>query len=424
MSHLRKPFSRRAGIFGATMLVLALGTTPVALAKTYKPNKRSDHSQNGCSKSDCTLREAISSANARPGSDKILLEGGKTYRISLGNLGGVPEDLNASGDFDITDTLTIQSDDDKLAEVRGNGLDRVFQVVKPTAALSAKFNRLEIRGGYGVTGATGPAGGGVRAETLGGTTSIVSSKIVGNGSSSGNGGGGVAIVFSSGASIDRTTITGNSVVGVSNPTGGGVIADTTGYVKVNRSTISRNLAWFGGGLSNDGSGLVVMTNSTVAENKAFRSGGGIFLPSAGAGGSISLASVTVARNIADADGTGSGDGGGLSRGPGATGFFAVNNSIVALNRRAIGLSDCTGTFVSQGVNLFTSLFDGCNGFALPPNLLTSNPKLGGLKSNGGPTKTMAIKSGSAAINNAGSSPKRDQRGEKRHNPDIGAYEKV
>ena len=50
---------------------------------------------------------------------------------------------------------------------------------------------------------------------------------------------------------------------------------------------------------------------------------------------------------------------------------------------------------------------------------------GQLASNGGPTKTVALKKGSPAIGKAGSSPpKCDQRGVKRDaKPDIGAYER-
>ena len=53
-------------------------------------------------------------------------------------------------------------------------------------------------------------------------------------------------------------------------------------------------------------------------------------------------------------------------------------------------------------------------------------KLGKLATNGGPTKTVALKKGSRAINHAGpDAPELDQRGVKRgKKPDIGAYERV
>ena len=54
-----------------------------------------------------------------------------------------------------------------------------------------------------------------------------------------------------------------------------------------------------------------------------------------------------------------------------------------------------------------------------------NPLLGPLARNGGPTQTVALKAGSPAIGaaGAGKAPARDQRGVKRTDPDLGAYER-
>jgi parallel beta helix pectate lyase-like protein len=398
----------------AALLVLA----PAALAKTYKPNTRSDHSQNGCTHSDCTLREAITSANFHLGYDKIELQEGKTYRLSLVNPAG-GENLNASGDLDITDAVQIRSDGDKRAKVNAQHIDRVFDVFKSTGGVNAKFNRVEIQGG---TLGAAASGAGIRADTLGGQTTLLKSKVTGNGATGGDGGG-FFVTSSASALIDRSTISGNSAVVLGGAVGGGVAANTTGAVTVTSSTISGNVARHGGGLDNAGAGPVSVTNSTIAENTALNNGGGIRRAGAGSG-PVTLFNATVARNVADADHSGTGMGGGLFR-SGGTAAFTVQNSIVGLNRISSGLSDCNGTFVSLGVNLLTSLFGGCSGFAFPPNLLTSDPKLGSLKNRGGFTKTIGLNKHSPAINNAGGgTPKRDQRGEKRHNPDIGAYERT
>jgi hypothetical protein len=85
-----------------------------------------------------------------------------------------------------------------------------------------------------------------------------------------------------------------------------------------------------------------------------------------------------------------------------------------------------GTFGSGGGNLL-SVATGCAGFGLGAgDFLRANPKLGKLKRNGGPTKTVALKKGSPAIGKAvkAKAPKRDQRGVKRDKrPDIGAFER-
>ena len=92
--------------------------------------------------------------------------------------------------------------------------------------------------------------------------------------------------------------------------------------------------------------------------------------------------------------------------------------------------DASGDFVDDGNNLI-GISDGSTGFTTSTLVGTSghsiDPKLGPLASNGGPTKTMALKSGSPAIR-AGifvSDVTTDQRGVARHtnhNPSIGAYE--
>jgi len=54
------------------------------------------------------------------------------------------------------------------------------------------------------------------------------------------------------------------------------------------------------------------------------------------------------------------------------------------------------------------------------------PRIGKLKRHGGPTRTIALREGSPAVNQAkrSSTPNRDQRGERRgRRKDIGAYER-
>jgi hypothetical protein len=107
----------------------------------------------------------------------------------------------------------------------------------------------------------------------------------------------------------------------------------------------------------------------------------------------------------------------------------VENSLVALNRLGDGArSDCAGDAVtSLGHNLLTGLgpSGACTGFDDPTDRVRSNPRIGLLKANGGPTRTIALLAHSPALNKARSStaPGRDQRGKTRRDPDIGAYER-
>ncbi|HEX6261929.1 MAG TPA: choice-of-anchor Q domain-containing protein [Actinomycetota bacterium] len=70
---------------------------------------------------------------------------------------------------------------------------------------------------------------------------------------------------------------------------------------------------------------------------------------------------------------------------------------------------------------------GCARTGALGKLIKRDPKLKALRSNGGPTRTHALKQGSRAIGRATKklAPKRDQRGILRDGkPDLGAYERT
>ncbi len=217
--------------------------------------------------------------------------------------------------------------------------------------------------------------------------------------------------------ISETTIAGNH----SDDDGGGVFIsnDDEASAELVASTVSGNsTSGAGGGIALDG-GAFRVANSTLAANTAALEGGGIY---ASGSGRVSLNAVTLVRNSAGVAG-----GGLFFLEPGG---FAVQNSLIALNG-ATGLGDdCASDgdreFTSLGHNLLGANAD-CLGFDATGDFVNPDPKLGQLKSNGGPTLTVALKKGSPAINkaNKASAPKRDERGVKRgKRPDIGAYERV
>ncbi len=212
--------------------------------------------------------------------------------------------------------------------------------------------------------------------------------------------------------IVETTIAGNQ--------GSGLEVDSAAGAIVTASTISGNHAADDGGGIRVDSGVLTVTRSTIAGNQANGDGGGI--ASSNLLNAISLNGVTVARNVSNADDTVGGAGGGLFR---LAGAFSVRNSVIVLNNQVSGdAEECSGVFNSLGNNLLTELVD-CT-FGGPDDLLRPNPKVGSLKANGGPTKTVALKNRSPAIGQAHkpSSTDRDQRGRKRDSkPDIGAFER-
>jgi predicted outer membrane repeat protein len=402
-----------------------------------------------------SLREAISAANAHAGADVVVVPVG-TFKITIP---GAVENLNATGDFDVTGDLTIKGAGAGATIIDAQQLDRVFDLLGNIGVtfsgvtlqhgnsgtfdggaiqtLSAnitldhcvvKDNRAGLGGGgvnasggnvtlIGTTVARNVAqndGGGVRVDT--GAMVVKGGSIVRRNVAGGNGGG---ISAHTGLTLTNSTVSDN----VSSANGGGISAGTA---TLTNSTVSGNaVAGNGGGISattatltgstvydnsagGNGGGIsattATLTNSTVAGNSALTSGGGI------ATGSGALLNCTVAENTAHT-------GGGVFH---PTGTLTVRNTIIALNLTDFTGSgaDVSGTFASGGHNLIgdgtggTGFTNGTSGDIVGTSAVPIDPKLGPLANNGGRTKTMALLAGSPAIDhgdNAGL-PSTDQRG--------------
>jgi hypothetical protein len=113
---------------------------------------------------------------------------------------------------------------------------------------------------------------------------------------------------------------------------------------------------------------------------------------------------------------------------GPTGMPTLQNSIVANNKLG---GDCNGVVNSDGYNLSGDSTCSLNG---PGDKKSTNPMLGPLQNNGGPTQTIALLAGSLAIlagnpngctDGSGQLLTTDQRGVSRPSSgscDIGAYQ--
>jgi CSLREA domain-containing protein len=139
---------------GAGSPAAALAATPIAVTTTAD-----ELNADG----DCSLREAIQAANANAavdacpagsGADTITLAAG-TYTLALA---GAPEDANASGDLDITETLTISGAGAATTSVDANRLDRALHAIG-AAALTLEDLTVE----NGLRG-PGQPGGGIRTD--------------------------------------------------------------------------------------------------------------------------------------------------------------------------------------------------------------------------------------------------------------------
>ena len=176
-----------------------------------------------------------------------------------------------------------------------------------------------------------------------------------------------------------------------------------------------------GAISN--SGTLSMANCTLSGNSAIGGHGSQFGSGSGSGGAItdqgtgSLINCTLSGNSADM-------GSGIEVFPGSNAAVTAvacifNNSPGGNVQVASG-----GSFISLGHNLFS---DTPAVSLDPTDLINTDPRLGPLAANGGPTATLALLAGSPAIDAGVSIPNltTDQRGVPRPEgsaPDIGAFE--
>jgi predicted outer membrane repeat protein len=162
-----------------------------------------------------------------------------------------------------------------------------------------------------------------------------------------------------------------------------------GSLQVIDSTLSGNSSNEGGAIRN--SGTQTLENSTISENNAPR-GGAIFNA-----GTMMTTNSTLSANYAA-------DGGAIYV---ETGVVTVTNTIIA--NSSLG-GDCSGPITDGGHNISSD--DTCGLDPANGSMPNTDPLLGPLQDNGGPTWTHALLPGSPAID-AGDDPQcpiTDQRG--------------
>jgi CSLREA domain-containing protein len=235
----------------------------------------------------CTLRAAITEANALAGADIITLPAG-TYTSTL--VGA--ENLNAGGDFDITSDITINGAGSGSTFVEANvapgvATERVFHIRGAAAAttLVVTIDGVTVRNGRY---ASNTFGAGIRIDQ-GTNHNVTLSNLIVRDNLNGSSGGGISV---SGATtptvtISNSTITangaGSAIAGTSANGAGFQINVAGGTYNITNTTISNNASnnaivsstasVFGGGLF-IGGGTVTVTNSSINGNSVAVSGAG------------------------------------------------------------------------------------------------------------------------------------------------------
>jgi hypothetical protein len=319
--------------------------------------------------STCTLPNAITSANTDTATGSCAAGSGNDIINFASALSGQTIALTSALP-DLTTNITIDGSSlTSHVQISGANAYRVFNITGGTIVLT----HLDIINGNN-DGNNG--GGGIKNA---GTLTINYSTLANNHSGPGfSGGGGI---YNDGLlTVNNSTFSNNSAVGSA-----GGIFNANGTLTVNNSTFSGNSASdsgsSGGGIANGD--ILIVNNSTFSGNSAGNGGGGI------------------------------GDFGGT---------VTLRNTILANN----GGKDCSGTIATALNNLIQTTATACgltNG--INGNKIGVNPLLGALANNGGLTQTLALLTGSPAINagDAATCISTDQRGTARAGVcDIGAFE--
>jgi len=282
---------------------------------------------------------------------------------------------------------------------------------------------------------SGVAGGGLESSGASARLTIVNSTIIGNSASGiaqGGGGGQGGGINSDGTLTITNSIVGGNSVNVQPPypgAAGGIFSG--GMAEISNSSIGSNAGGsYGGGIVNGG-GSMTITSSTISGNTAIGSGGGILNS-----GPLTITNCTITGNSASYKGFGSG--GGISSGSApltitnstlsgnsvgsfqgygsginlSGGTIHIGNTILNASGTGGSIFINSGTVTSQGYNLSSD--DGGGFLTAAGDQVNTNPMLGPLQNNGGPTGTHALLTGSPAINtgdpNFAPPPSYDQRG--------------
>jgi hypothetical protein len=330
-------------------LTLACALTIPAYATTITVTNNND---NGVG----SLRQALADAN-----DGDIIDATGVFGV-----------ITLSTDELLVDkSVTMNGAGADLLAVDGNATRRLFHV---TSGQTVTISDLTIRNGHDDN-----IGGGIDNEG-GATLTITNSTLSGNTAGSVNNpavaGGGIYNLGT--LTIVNSTVSANTAGGISGG-GGGIFS--AGTLTVVNSTVSDNTASIGAGIDNAGdASTVTITNSTFSGNAASAYGGACFNA-----GTLQIANSTLSDNSASIGG------GILVFGP-----LQIGNTI--LNRGDSGANiDSFGevTVTSLGYNLSSD--DAGGHLTGPGDQINTDPVLGPLQDNGGPTITHALLPGSPAI---------------------------
>jgi hypothetical protein len=422
-----------AGIIGATVLAGLLARAALAAGPTCAVNA-------GGGADYTTIQAAVDDTNCT----RILIAPG-VYREHV----------------EINRNLTVQGSGADTTIVDGGRTNTVFVLgCRNLNSGAVHLSDITIQnGGSGICNRgtlivansiiTNNSAGGIGNE---GTATISNTTIVSNTASGEFGGGSGAGIYNSGTlAVDHSEIISNTLFG----NGAGVYSGGGSLLMTNSSVRGNTSSGDGGGMFISGQidRHIAISNTTISGNSA-NGGGGLYLQTtSGSPYEMTLTNVTISGNNAV-------EGAGILKGrdPGNAYFtLTIVNATIADNtitsgNGAAGITNaCCGTTFIQNTILANNSNANCSnsgtlssygfnidsgstcGFTAAGDQSNTDPQLGPLHDNGGPTQTHALLDPSSAIDavNTTQCPLADQRGVARPTDgdgngtficDVGAYE--
>jgi CSLREA domain-containing protein len=325
--------------------------------------KTEDTNDGVCSTNDCSLREAVITANSCTGTQTIQIPAG-TYTLTLT---GADEESAATGDLDLTDNTVIQGEGNTIID--GNATDRIFDVKQ---GKQVTISNLTLQNGQT------PLFGSAIANM--GNLTVDRVIIQNNHQTDKTGNGGAFFSYELGSSLD---ITNSAVVNNWAAIDAAGLYNVTGTMNIENVTISGN---HGYGVANAQGGQTSIKFSTIADDFGLYE---IWNP--GVGNAVQISNSIISGRTTE----------GNCFQPIGSGGHNIDS--------AVG-----GTANTCGL-------DGSN------DLINTDPKLLELSANGGNTLTRALDATSPAIDSADTAAcnSADQRGVTRPQGaqcDRGAFE--
>jgi hypothetical protein len=393
------------------------------------------------------LKNAITMSNINVQDDTIELAAGGVYTLTARDsfLNGLPQ-LGSDGGH----KLTIHGNGATIARSSVGGT-QAFRIFETKSGANVTLTGLTLTNGNLASG-TFAHGGAIynnHDETTNATLTIAHCTIT---NCSGDYGGAIyndGSVSPSSATliISNSTFSGNSSIN----NGGAIFNDGSSSgsatLTVSGSAFIGNSNGHndGGAIQHDGSGGSVtgsIINSTFSLNSSVGNGGCIYMDGDSGSAMLNVSNCTFSDNSAAIGGAIF-----ISNGGGGIATLQMGNTMVETGAVGVNIGNSGGTFVSLGYNLSDDAAGGPAGTA-PGGFLNhagdqrnTDPltDLAGVKDNGGPTMTLAIRAASPALDqgksNTISSSNNDQRAEPRpfddpfvvnasggDGSDIGAYE--